>query len=126
MSEIAQQEKLVLWSYGIQWFSLLMPPAIIASLVFLIVFRKQVTNPDIRSHVRWQLATCIITFALVPIGFLLLAIGLSGIATDAPASIIATFALVAFSAGFPIWFLYRLIYGSFRFSQQQPMARVYL
>jgi uncharacterized membrane protein len=126
MSEIEQQEKLVLWSYGIQWFSLLMPPAIIASLVFLVVFRKQVTNPDIRSHVRWQLATCIITFALIPLGVILLAIGLSGIATDAPASIIATFTLLAFSAGFPIWFLYRLIYGSYRFSQQQPMNRIYL
>jgi uncharacterized membrane protein len=125
MSDTEEQERLVRWAYGIQWSALLFPPAILASLVYLLFIRNRITNPDIHSHVRWQLVTCVTTIAMVPIGFFLLVIGLSGVNTGAVMSIIATFALVGFGALFPLWPIYRLIRGTIRFSKDLPMEKMF-
>ncbi len=121
MSETEHQERLVLWAYGIQWAMLVFPPAILASLIYLLFIRDRVVNPDIHSHVRWQLVTCFAMLAMIPVGFLLLVIGLSGVNTDAVVSIVATFALVGIPALFPLWLIYRLIRGTIRFSNELPM-----
>jgi len=125
MSDTEQQERLVRWAYGIQWSALVFPPAILASLVYLLLIRNRVTNPDIYSHLRWQLATCVTTFALIPIGLILLVIGLSGVNTDAVVSIFSTFALVGLGTLFPLWFIYRLIRGAIRFSKELPMENMF-
>ncbi|MBT8098477.1 MAG: hypothetical protein KJO82_01940 [Gammaproteobacteria bacterium] len=119
------QEKLVLWAYIIQWAAIIAPPLVVGSLVYLLLIRGRITHGEVRSHVNWQLATCGLIAAMIPIGFGLLVIGFSGVNTDSPVSIIATFALVGASALFLPWLLYRLLYGTIRFSKQLPMERLF-
>lgn len=121
MDDTDKQEKLVGWAYAMQWSTLIMPPAIVASLVYLLVVRGRITHADIRSHVRWQLTTCAVIAALIPIALGLLFVGFSGVNTDALISIVATFVLVGGSCLFLPWFLYRLLHGTIRFSRQLPM-----
>ena len=120
-SDINRQEKLVLWGYVLQWASLILPPLVAASVVYLLVIRARVPHSELRSHVNWQLMTCGLIAALIPIALLLLFTGLSGFNTDSTVSIIATFALVGGSVVFVPWLLYRLLFGTIRFTRQQPM-----
>lgn len=124
MNDSEKQQTLVLWAYVIQWATLLMPPALIASLIYLLIVRNRVTISGLRTHVNWQLMTCGVTAAIIPIGYLLLYVGLSGVSTDAPISIIATFVLVGVSTLYLPWLLYRFIRGSIRFSKQLPMEKL--
>ena len=124
MIDTDSQDQLVLWAYIVQWATIVMPPFIVASLIYLLVIRNKITNPDIRTHVSWQLATCGLIAVLIAVGYGLLVIGLSGFNTDSPFSILATFALMGASALFFPWLFYRLIYGTVRFSRQQPMERL--
>lgn len=125
MSDIDKQEKLVLWAYVILWSSVVLPPIMLLALIYLLVIRNRIINPDLRSHVSWLLATCTVTCVMVPVAFLFLFVGLSGVNTDSPISIFATFALVAGTTLFPLWLLYRFILGSIRFSREQPMLRLF-
>lgn len=125
MSETDRQEKLVLYGYFVQWATLVFPPALIASLVYLLVVRGRVTHSELRSHIDWQLMTCAIVAAMVPVTFLLLVVGLSGVGTDAPVSIFVTFLLVGASFLFLPWLLYRLLRGTMTFSKQRPMRRLF-
>ena len=61
---------------------------------------------------------------MIPIAFVLLFIGFSGVNTDAPISIISTFVLVGASFLFFPWLLYRLLWGTVRFSKELPMERL--
>lgn len=115
----------MLWGYLIQWSALIIPPALVVSFGYLLLMRQQITNPDIRSHWRWQLTTCAIVAALIPVFFGLLFIGFAGFNTDSPLSIIATFLLVGGSFLFMPWILYRLVWGTMRFSKQIPMNRMF-
>ena len=125
MSSIEEQEKLVHWGYAIQWCTLLCPPAMAASVLYLLVIRKYIRNRDIRSHVSWQLFTASATMLAIPVAIILLMIGLSGVNNDSPVSIIATFALIGGSYLFLPWLAYRLLRGSIRFANEQPMVRAW-
>ena len=72
MTDTDIQEKYVLWAYGIQWAGLVMPPVVIVSLAYLLVMRPRITHAELRSHINWQLATCGVIAALIPIGLGLL------------------------------------------------------
>ena len=122
--ETERQEQLVLYGYLIQWSMLVMPPMFLVSLVYGLVLRLRVMHFELRTHVKWQLATCIITLVALAVGFLLLIVALSGFNTDSIWSVIATFTAMAGSAVFLPWLLYRLVYGNLRFSQQVPMRSV--
>ena len=121
-----RQEQLVLYGYAMQWSMLVIPPMFLVSLVYSLLVRRHVTHFEIRTHVTWQLATCLITVALLGAAVLLLVVGMSGVHTDAPLSVIATFALMGGSALFLPWLFYRLIYGSLRLSRQEPMRSALL
>ena len=125
MTETEIQEKYVFWAYAIQWAALFMPPIVIVSLAYLIVMRPRITHVELRSHINWQLATCGVIAALIPIGLGLLFIGFSGVNTDAPISIAATFLLVGVSLLFVPWLIYRLLRGTIRFSKQLPMDSLF-
>ena len=125
MIGIDEQEKLVHWGYAIQWCTLLWPPAIVASALYLLWIRKRIRNRDIRSHVSWQLVTASITVLAIPVAIILLFVGLSGVNTDSPISIAATFALVGGSYLFLPWLAYRLLRGSIRFSNELPMEHMW-
>jgi len=118
------QPRLVLWGYAIQWAALLMPPLIVVALIYLLVIRSRLTSQGLRSHIDWQLTTSGIAVVLIVIGALLFVVGMSGINTDAPISIIATFILVGLTGIFPVWLLYRVIWGSIQFSRRAPMNRL--
>ncbi|MDJ0708973.1 MAG: hypothetical protein QNJ14_01230 [Woeseiaceae bacterium] len=126
MSSIQEQEKLVHWGYAIQWCTLLWPPAIIASVVYLFWIRKRILNRDIRTHVSWQLVTASVTIMAIPVAIGLLFVGLSGVNTDSAVSIVATFALIGGSYLFLPWLAYRLLRGSLRFSNELPMEHAWL
>lgn len=118
----AEQEKaLILWGYVLQWGTLVMPPALLVSLIYVLVVRKRVSSDWLVSHIRWQLATCIIVAAAIPVAFGLLFTGFAGVATDAPISIVATFALLGGASAFPLWLLYRLGWGTIKYFQDAPM-----
>ncbi len=121
-----RQEQLVLYGYAMQWSMLVIPPMFIVSLGYLLLLRRRITHFEIRTHVSWQLATCLLTLALLAVAIVLLVIGLSGVNTDAPLSVLATFALMGGSVLFLPWLFYRLIYGSLRMSRQEPMRSVLL
>ena len=125
MSDIDEQEKLVRWGYGIQWATFIFPPSFLVSPVYLLLIRDRVTHAEVRSHLNWQLMTFGVIAAMVPIGLLLLFIGLAGVNNDNPISIIATFTLMGISWAAIPWLLYRLIRGSLRLSQQVPMERLF-
>ena len=108
-----------------QWATLVMPPAIVASLIYLLLIRGRVAHGELRSHVDWQLMTCAQIGLLIVLGFVLLAIGLSGFSTDAPLSIVATFVLYGGSLLFLPWLLYRFLRGTIRFSKQLPMESLF-
>ncbi len=122
--ETERQEELVRYGYLLQWSMLVIPPMYFASLVYLLVLRRRITHFELRTHVRWQLATCTMILVLLIAGLILLFVGLSGFNTDSPISIIATFVLMGGSAVFFPWLFYRLVYGNWRFSQQVPMQYV--
>ena len=119
-----EQERLVRFTYIAQWLTLAMPPLIFVSFFFLLFIRSKVQHRELRTHLNWQLATYGMIAAMVPAAFLLLAIGLSGVNTDSPISIVATFVLVGFTSMFLPWAIYRLIYGTARFVKQVPMERM--
>ena len=124
--ETERQEELVRYSYLVQWSMLVIPPMFFASLVYLLVLRRRITHFELRTHVKWQLATCVMILVLIAAGLVLLFVGLSGVNTDAPISVVATFVLMGGSAVFFPWLLYRLLYGNWRFAQQVPMQSVLL
>lgn len=124
--ELAKQEKLVFWGYLIQWSFWIFLPSIAISLIYLLIIRGRVTNTALRSHIKWQLATLGLILAMIPIALLFVFIGLSGINTDAPVSIAATFIVIGASFLFLPWLLYRLLYGTIKFSKQTPMPRVFV
>lgn len=123
---VDREKKLVLWGYLLQWGSLVMPFAIIGSLIYVLVLRSRLTQPWLRTHFAWQLSTCIIIAAAIPVGLGLLAVGFSGVATDAPVSIVATFLLVGVSFLFPFWFIYRCLRGTMNYSGGRPMGNPWL
>ena len=125
MTDIDYQEKLVRAAYVMQWGSLLIPPLIVVSLIYLLAVRRRVGHVELRSHLNWQLMTCGMIAAMIPLALLLLFIGLSGVNTDAPISIVATFTLVGASALFLPWLLYRLLRGTVQFTRQLPMKRLF-
>ncbi len=125
MGSVEEQERLVRWGYAIQWGTLLFPPVMLASLLYLLWIRKGIVNRDIHTHVSWQLVTATATLLAIPAAILLLFIGLSGFGTDSPVSIIATFALVGGSYLFLPWLAYRLLRGSIRFSGELPMEKAW-
>lgn len=124
--DMDRQEQLVLYGYAMQWSMLVIPPMFIVSLAYVVLLRRRITHYEIRSHVSWQLATCLITLALFGIAIVLLIIGMSGVNTDAPLSVLAIFALMGGTALFLPWLLYRLILGSLKLSRQEPMRSVLL
>lgn len=122
--ETERQEELVRYSYLLQWSMLVLPPMLFASLIYLLVLRRRITHFELRTHVKWQLATCIMILVLIVAAVIFLFVGLSGVNTDSPIAIAATFVLMGGSAVFFPWLLYRLIYGNWRFAQQVPMRFV--
>ncbi len=126
MNDNESQQSLVLWGYIIQWATLLMPPALLVSFVYLMVVRGRVSNAGLRSHIDWQLTTCVLTVTFVAVAAVLFVVGLSGVNTDSPVSIVATFAVVGLLAVAPLWFLYRLLRGTLRFSKKLPMENLIL
>lgn len=125
MNDTDRQEKFVFHGYLIQWASIVFPPAIIASLVYLLVIRPRVTHPEVRTHVNWQLVTCGLVAAMILLSLVFVAIGLSGVSSDSPLAIVATFALLGGSLLFLPWLLYRLLRGTIMLSKQQPMPSLF-
>jgi len=121
MDDTEKQQSLVFWAYMIQWSSALVPPTLGASLIYLLLIRKRVTVAGLRSHVDWQLVSCWGLAAAIGVAVVLWFIAASGVSTDAPISIIATFALVGLASVVPLWILYRVAWGSIRFFKQLPM-----
>lgn len=121
-NDIDNQEEFVRWAYMIQWTALVLPPTLALSLIYLLLIRGRVTNSELRSHVNWQLMTCGLIVAMIPIGLILFFVGMSGVNTDAPISIMSTFALVGALALFLPWLVYRLLRGTIRFRKQVPMV----
>ena len=126
MTDNESQQQLVLWGYIIQWATLLMLPALLVSFVYVLVVRGRVSNAGLRSHLDWQLATCVVAVVFVAVAAVLFFVGLSGVNTDAPISIIATFTVVGLVAVAPLWFLYRLIRGTLRFAKKLPIEKLIL
>lgn len=125
MSDTDRQEKYVFHGYLIQWATIVFPPAIIASLVYLLVIRPRITHPEVRSHVNWQLMTCGLIAAMIPLSLAFVAIALSGVSSDSPLSIAATFVLLGGSLLFLPWLLYRLLRGTIMLSKQLPMPSLF-
>lgn len=103
-----------------------MPVALLAPAIYVSLIRVRVTNLGLRSHLDWQLATVGIAILVVAFGAILFFVGLSGVNTDAPLSIVATFALVGLVTVLPVWMLYRLLRGSLQFSKKLPMQNLFL
>lgn len=122
----ANEKKLVLWGYILQWASLVMPFAILASPIYVLVVRGRVTHPWLRTHFVWQLATCGLIGMAAVVGALFFVIGLSGVSTDNPISIVATFLAVGLSVVFPFWFIYRCLRGTMNYSGERPMGNPWL
>lgn len=128
MSGTEPQRQLVFWGYVIQWAAVFMPftpLALVVSIVYLLITRRQVVEPSLRSHFDWQLMTCLVSAAIVVLAVALLVIGLSGVATDAPISMVATFTLLALVTVTPLWLLYRLVRGTLRFRGKLPMEALF-
>ena len=125
MSAIEDQQRLVLWGYVLQWVTLPMPPTIVASLVYVLVMRHRVAHEGLRSHMNWQLSTCIVIAIAIPVGLLLLFIGFSGFSTDSLVSVIATFLLVGLAALLVPWFIYRALFGTIKLYNEQPITRMF-
>lgn len=123
--DIDQQERYVRWAYIVQWTALAFPPTIVLSLAYLLTFRNRVMQSELRSHMNWQLATCIVILALIPVALVLLMVAMSGFKDDAPLSIIAAFVLMGLTSIFLPWFLYRLLFGTMRFAGERPMTRLW-
>ncbi|HSG64861.1 MAG TPA: hypothetical protein VLD39_07665, partial [Gammaproteobacteria bacterium] len=111
MSDTAGQQRIVLWAYVIQWIAIFMPLVLAALLVYVLIARRRVVDPALRSHLDWQLVTCLVAAATMVVAAVLFIIGLSGISTDAPISIVATFTLLALVTVAPLWLLYRVVRG---------------
>ena len=126
MSDNDSQQQLVLWGYVIQSATLLMPLPLLVSCVYLLLVRGRVSNPALRSHMDWQLTTCVLTMVFFTVAAVLFVVGLSGVNTDSPVSIIATFTVVGLVTVAPLWFLYRLIRGILRFAQKLPVEKLIL
>jgi len=94
-----------------------MPLALVASPIYLLAVRRTVTTPWLRTHIKWQLTTCVMVVAAISISYPLLFTGLAGVNTNAPLSIIATFLLVGASAVFPAWLIYHFLRGILRYSR---------
>ena len=126
MSDIDRQENLVRWAYVIQWATLVVLPAIVLSLAYLLLVRNRVTHGELRSHLNWQLMTNAVIFALIPVALAMVAIvSISGVSVDGPLVVISTYLLLgAFSLWLP-GLVYRLIRGSIRFSRQEPMNSLF-
>lgn len=120
------EKKLIFWGYLLQWGSLVMPFALIAALVYVLVIRGRLTQPWLRTHAAWQLTTCLIVAIAIPVAFGLLAAGLSGFSTDSPIAIAATFLLVGASFLFPVWFIYRCLRGTMAYSRENAMGNPWL
>ncbi len=116
-----KEKDLVLWGYILQWVTFVMPFALLASAVYVLAVRGKVMTPWLRTHLNWQLTTCVMVVAALPLAYLLLFTGFAGVNTDAPISIIATFLLVGASALFPVWLIYRFLRGTLRYSKGLPM-----
>ena len=121
-----RQEQLVLYGYVVQWSMLVIPPMFIVSLIYSLLLRKRVTHFEIRTHASWQLATCLMILALLGAAALLFVVAMSGVNTDAPLSVLATFVLMGGSVLFVPWLFYRLIFGNVKLSRQEPMQSVLL
>ena len=120
------QQRLVLWGYVIQWTTFLMPAALFVSIVYVMIVRRRVSNAGLRSHLDWQLTTCVLAAVLVAAAAALFVVGLSGVNTDSPISIIATFSVVGLLSVAPLWFLYRLLRGTLRFAKKLPIEKLIL
>ncbi|MEL7297356.1 MAG: hypothetical protein AAGJ86_06815 [Pseudomonadota bacterium] len=123
---IAAQEQRVLVAYVMQWAMVALPPLAIINIAYLLWGRARVPHVELRSHIRWQLATLVILATIAVTGIGLLALAFAGVNTDAPLSIAATFLLYAIGAAVVPWFFYRVIFGTFRFRRQLPMQRLWL
>jgi len=126
VSDNELQQRYVLWGYIIQGATVIMPVALLASPIYVLVVRDRVTNMGLRSHLDWQLATVGIATVVALVGAVLFVVGLSGINTDAPVSIIATFVLMGLVTALPLWLLYRLVRGTLQFSKKLPMQNLFL
>ena len=126
MGDSDSQQRLVLWGYIIQWATLLMPLALVVSLFYALITRSRVTNAGLRSHLDWQLATVGIVVLVAVVAAILFFVGLSGVNTDAPVSIVATFMVVGLVTALPLWLLYRLVRGTLQFSKKLPMQSLFL
>jgi uncharacterized membrane protein len=115
----------LLIGYILQWSSLLFPPLLLVSLVYLLVVRSRIVEAWQIGHLRWQLMTCYIVIAGVVLALILLFVGMSGIGTDAPLSIAATFVLVGAGYLFPFWYLYRCIRGTLHYAKRRPLEGPY-
>jgi len=69
--------------------------------------------------------TCLVAAITAVVAVVLLFIGLSGIATDAPISIVATFTLLALLTVAPLWLLYRVVRGTLQYRMKLPMASLF-
>ena len=116
-----KEKDLVLWGYILQWITFVMPLALVASPIYLLAVRRTVTTPWLGTHIKWQLTTCVMVVAAIPIAYLALFLGLSGIGSVGPLAIIVTFLLVGVSAMFPAWLIYRFLRGTLRYSKGLPM-----
>ena len=126
MNDNDSQQRLVLWGYIIQWATVVLPVALLASAIYVLAVRGRVTNLGLRSHLDWQLATVGIAIFVASVGAVLFFVGLSGVNSDEPLSIIATFAVVGLAFALPPWLLYRLIRGTLQFSRKLPMQNLFL
>jgi uncharacterized membrane protein len=125
MSDTERQQQLVLWAYVIQWVAIFLPFALFVLLVYVLVARRRVVEPALRSHLDWQLVTCLVAAGAAVVAVALLFIALSGINTDAPISIGATFTLLALLTVAPLWLLYRVVRGTLQYRMKLPMANLF-
>lgn len=126
MSDSESQQRLVLWGYIIQWTTVIMPVTLIASAIYVLLVRGRVANVALRSHLDWQLATAGIAILVALLAGVLFFVGLSGVSTDAPLAIIATYTVLGLAAVLPLWMLYRLLHGTLQFSKKLPMQNLFL
>lgn len=125
MSEdLEQQERLAFYGYLIQWAGLVFTPMLLVSLIY--TFTVRIAHDEIRSHLRWQRATCLILVAMILAFLALLAIGMAGVNSDHPASIAAVFLASGLAFVALPYVLYRMIKGSVRLKQQLPMESMLL
>jgi len=125
MSDTEKQQRLVLWAYVIQWIAIFMPFALVVLLIYVLAARRAVVEPALRSHLDWQLVTCLVAAGVAVVAVALLFIALSGINTDAPISIGATFTLLALLTVAPLWLLYRVVRGTLQYRLKLPMENLF-